>query len=164
MPADEPPLRCGVSGSELLEWRSDEEQLVLKIKAGEAVRFCIGLARDERAETGRAKRVALDLPVKSVDAWEGRPTERGMAWEGRPTGSKLGCAVDRLLGRRRCRLRWQLRVSQLIRSWSMCCKRLTTIPGQLNCAALAWISSLMAAWLCALGTVTSGKSRKRNSR
>ena len=61
LPLDESRLRCGHSGSDdMLQLHSDDQQVTLKIKAGEAVQFDIGVARDERSEKS-STRVALDL-------------------------------------------------------------------------------------------------------
>ena len=62
LPNDASRLRCGHSGSDdILQWHSDDQQVTLKIKAGDAVQFDIGIARDERSEKATARQVTLDL-------------------------------------------------------------------------------------------------------
>ncbi len=61
------PLRCGYrSTHELLQWEVDKDQLVLKIKAGEALQFRLGIAADERANEEETTSVKLDLPMRDT--------------------------------------------------------------------------------------------------
>ncbi len=60
----ERPLRCGYrSTQDLLQWQVDEERLVLRIKAGEALQFRLGIAADEQASDDERTPVRLDLPM-----------------------------------------------------------------------------------------------------
>ncbi len=52
----ERPLRCGYrSTQDLLQWQVDEERLVLRIKAGEALQFKLGIAADEQASDDKER-------------------------------------------------------------------------------------------------------------
>ncbi len=69
-----PPLRCGVLGNqEQLQWQADENRVVLKIKAGEAIQFKLGIAEELRAESQNNDAVQFDLPISDL-AFAGQPT------------------------------------------------------------------------------------------
>ena len=62
-----PRIRCGYrSTKELLEWQVDDEQLVLRIKAGDALQFKLGIAVDERDNESDGAQVKLDLPMRDA--------------------------------------------------------------------------------------------------
>ncbi len=62
--AKDTKLRCGYrTTSDHLDWQRDPQQVLLKVKAGDALQLRLGIARDERKASDKSLKVAFDLPM-----------------------------------------------------------------------------------------------------